>query len=82
MSKSFESRLDEYREQMAQGEPPEQVITNLHLRGFTILEAIKAVKQLYGLSLQEAQGRVMGHPKWRDEASKVFLLEDIVRRGG
>ena len=79
MSKSFESKLDEYRKQIAQGEFPEQVITNLHLKGFTILEAIKTVKRLYELSLKEAQSRVMEHPKWKDEASKVLLLEDIVR---
>lgn len=78
MNDRWKQFLKRSQERVVRGEPLEQVIANLHTEGLAILEAIKMVRSLYGLSLKEAERLVLTHPAWVNEANTVISLEDIV----
>ncbi|MBC8042202.1 MAG: hypothetical protein IAF08_02040 [Rhizobacter sp.] len=74
-----EDILSESKNKIRQGASPDDIITYLHVRKFTIAESIKAVRHLYALPLGEAKQLVAMHPAWKDvdQATAEFHRELI-----
>lgn len=49
----------------------ETVIRHAHDEGFSILDCMTIVKQVYGVGLGEAKRLVTSHPSWRVETEKM-----------
>ena len=64
MRRSFEESIEACREAIAQGASREDVIDHLHKDGRGIIEAIKALRLLYGINLGKAKRLVSTHPSW------------------
>jgi len=78
MRKSFEESIDACREAIAQGASREDIIARLHEDGLWIIEAIKAVRRLYGVGLGEAKQLVSTHPSWITIARQAEPLHEAV----
>lgn len=80
MNSNFEAAIVPYRQRVREGEPVEQIIASLHADGFTILDAMKAIRALYGLSLGEAKRLVTSHPIWYQVVkANESLHEELVQ---
>lgn len=58
----------------SQNAGPNDVITYLHSEGINMIDSMKALRELYGLSLGEAKSLVTAHPAWDDEVSNADVL--------
>jgi ribosomal protein L7/L12 len=50
------------------GRKRDEIIADMKERGFTIIEAIKSTRELFGLSLGQAKELVCQHPAWAETA--------------
>lgn len=80
MERDFMQTIAKYQGIVAQGESINAMIARLHKDGLTALEAVKIVKALYGLTLNEAQQRVLKHSAWAEEARHVVVLSDYFNK--
>lgn len=78
MKKSFEQVVEEYRKNIAQGVSREDIIARLREDGFNIIEAIRALRELYGMHLGEAKQLVSAHPSWIPVARQAEPLHEAV----
>ncbi len=74
----FKEILKAQARSIAQGASMGEVVADLHNTALTILQTMKMVKDLYGISLRDAQQYVLAHPSWVKEAKNVILFEDIM----
>jgi ribosomal protein L7/L12 len=77
---SFSTLLSECENLKAQGLSQSDLITRLRGSGATIVDTIKVLKELYGLSLGTAKETVSTHPVWRDLVEAHALLQDEIER--
>lgn len=52
------------------------LISYLHNEGLSIIEAIKVLKYVYGISLGEAKALVTTHPAWSEEIKNADILHN------
>jgi hypothetical protein len=58
------------------------ILTLLHERGCSIIDALKVIRTLYALSLQDARAVVESHPLWANTAtSNGSIFEQIMQHG-
>ncbi len=60
----MESQLNDLRSEMSDGRTQSDVIASMKRRGFTIIDAIKATRELFGVSLGDAKELVASHPAY------------------
>lgn len=68
---------EEHHKRIDKNTPMEGIVADLHASGMTILDAVKTVKELYHLSLQDAQRLVLEHPAWAEETRSVLTLDEM-----
>lgn len=80
MEQHFEQIVEEHRKLVRQDKEIEYVIVSLHSAGLTILDSIKAIRILYGVTLGAAKQLVTSNPVWNDmvQRNKPFQ-EELVR---
>lgn len=62
------------------GRPKTELLHEMKCHGLTILEAIKAARELFGISLAEAKQLVCSHPDWRETAvAGAPLHEELIK---
>lgn len=74
------NQFEELRSELEQGRSQSNVITSMSQRGFTILDAIKATRELFGVSLGEAKDIVASHVAYRGIADASSPLQDEIIR--
>ncbi|HEX5443440.1 MAG TPA: hypothetical protein VFW87_06415 [Pirellulales bacterium] len=71
---------EELEEALRSGTSRTELIGHMKTRGFSILEAIKATRSLFGVSLGEAKQLVANHAAWTDIASSAAPMhEEVIR---
>ena len=74
------TQLDEFRVQIAQGVSQANVVKLMKLRGMSIIDAIKASRELFHLSLGSAKQVVAGNSAYRLEAvSSEPLQKELIQ---
>ena len=68
--------LDELRAELLNGKSQSDLVAEMKYRGLTILDTIKAVRELYSISLGDAKQIVSSHPKWVETASAAVPFQD------
>ena len=68
------------REALRDGATREEILGRLHARGSTIIDAIKAIRAVFSISLGEAKRLVTEHPAWRAEVEANQPLHDEAER--
>jgi len=76
----MEYQLDEFRSEIAQGRSQSDIIASMKCRGFTILDAIKAVRTLFAVSLGEAKELVASNAAYSESADASAPLQDEMIR--
>lgn len=72
----MESQIDSLRMELSQGKPQHELIASMKHRGFTIIDAIKASRSLFSLSLKDANDLVATHPDYVEIAVASIPLQD------
>ncbi len=72
----IESQLDYFRSQVAKGMSQGEVIAAMKSRELSILDAIKAAREVFGISLGEAKQLVALHPDYCETAAASAPLQD------
>ncbi|WP_237227869.1 ribosomal protein L7/L12 [Rubinisphaera sp. JC750] len=68
------------RESIDADATPDEITSRLHESGFTIIEVIKTIRELYGVSLNEAKQTVAPHPSYVDvNAAAIPLHEETIK---
>lgn len=68
----------EFRDALAAGSTPEDVIGMMKDKELTIAEAIKATREILGISLAEAKRQVSCHRRWTAESTAASALHDQI----
>jgi ribosomal protein L7/L12 len=78
---TFDEILQECRKKIDQGKGEEQIIHLLHETNQSMIDSIKAVRLLYGISTAEAKEKVAGHPEWQKTAGEMDKVhEEIIQQ--
>ncbi|QAT81663.1 hypothetical protein EJ065_0048 [Corallococcus coralloides] len=81
---NYDAVIDSLRPEVERGLSREDAVVALHAAGLTIIECIKGLMRLYGLSLGDAKFIAAGHPVWRsivNEAEPLHQeLEDYAEK--
>ncbi|MBB01192.1 MAG: hypothetical protein CMJ47_00945 [Planctomyces sp.] len=64
------------RESIDAGATPVEITSRLHESGFTIIEAIKMIRELYGVPLNEVKRTVASHPCYLDVKNPAIPLHE------
>ncbi|QAT81657.1 hypothetical protein EJ065_0042 [Corallococcus coralloides] len=72
----YDAAIASLRPDVQRGLSKEDAVVALHDAGLTIIECIKGLMQLYGLSLGDAKFIAAGHPVWRDIVKAAEPLHD------
>lgn len=72
----MDHRLEDLRLEVARGVPQADVICLMSQRGMTILGAIKATREIFGISLGSAKQLVASHPAYQSIAETSEPLHD------
>ncbi|MGE6763699.1 hypothetical protein ACQKGO_37155 [Corallococcus interemptor] len=73
---NYDAVIDSLRPNVLRGVSKEDVVVALHAAGLTIIECIKGLMQLYGLSLGDAKSIAASHPVWRGIVKAAEPLHD------
>lgn len=65
---------EQFSDALKSGRTRAELIHEMKLRGLTIIEAIKASRELFGVSLGEAKLLVSTHPDWQQVAAAAAPL--------
>lgn len=68
--------LHEFRAELLGGKSQSDLVAEMKHRGLTIIDAIKAVRELYSVSLGDAKQIVSSNPAWVDTASAAVPFHD------
>jgi len=72
--------IDEFRKRMNEGMSQSEVIYSIQHSGLSIIEAIKLVRELFGISLGAAKDQVASHPAYSEFAKASDPLhEELIR---
>ena len=74
----MESQLDGLRSEIVDGKSQSDVIASMRRRGLPIIDAIKATRELFGLSLGSAKELVASHFSYKEAAAASAPLQDDV----
>jgi ribosomal protein L7/L12 len=72
----IEPPLDYFRSELAKGMSQGEVIAAMKCRGLSILDAIKAAREVFAISLGEAKQLVASHPDYCETAAASAPLQD------
>ncbi len=64
------------REALLDGATPEEAVGRLHASGSTIIDAIRAIRGVFSLSLGQAKRLVTEHPAWHAEVVANQPIQD------
>jgi ribosomal protein L7/L12 len=67
-----------YRQRLAAGLSQDDLIAELHVRGFSTIDAIKIVRQACAVSLSDAKEYVHGHAAWHTEAQRAAAFHEAL----
>ncbi|HEY1066724.1 MAG TPA: hypothetical protein VGE52_11465 [Pirellulales bacterium] len=68
------------RSELASGVSRSEVVALMKRRGFLLVDAIRTLRELFGVSLGDAKEIVAAHPAYRQAAKEVDPLhEEIIR---
>ena len=70
------SRAPRFRSYLAAGLTRNEALANLRKDGASIFDAIKTVKEYYGLSIADAKGCIQESEIWKDRIPFLDTLED------
>jgi hypothetical protein len=73
---SLDPPSDEFRQAIAEGKSPEEVIGLMRQRGLSIVWAVRVLTVLYKIGLAEAKDAVTSHPAYRQIAAAAEPLHD------
>lgn len=76
----LENMLEECKKSVSDGGSREDLILHLHREGFTIVESMKILKEVYKLSLGEAKELVTSHSVWADEVRSADILHEELEK--
>ena len=71
---NYEAVIDSLRPEVQRGLSREDAVVALHTAGLTIIQSIKGLSQLYGLSISDAKSVVGSHPLWAQMAKAAEPL--------
>lgn len=74
MTNNLRKAVDECRAATERGATREEIVARLHERGISIIDSMKVLKELYGLSLGEAKAVVTAHPAWISAVTRADVL--------
>ena len=80
MKSNLENMREECQKRLSHGAGPADLILYLHREGITIVESIKALKEIYKLSLGEAKELVTAHPAWAEEVRNADILHEELEK--
>lgn len=63
------------------GASTEEVIQYIHDKEFSILDCMKIVKRVYGITLDDAKMLVTSHPAWAMETGHIRSLGEALADG-
>lgn len=64
MNSSHQQLVAEARHKVAQGIPVSDIISYLHQQSISIIDAIKVIREVYGISLGESKRLVTSNSAW------------------
>ena len=64
----MKSELADLRLEILEGRTQSELIASMKRHGLTIIDAIKAMRELFGVSLGDAKEVVSSHPAYNDSA--------------
>ncbi len=62
------------------GSTREELIMYMHEHAFSIIDSMKVVRYIYGISLAEAKRMVTSHPVWADTVRTTAPLHDAIEK--
>jgi len=65
-----------YQRRQAEGMSQDAIVADARNQGFSVIDTIKIVRQLYDIGLGEAKIIVTSHPAWAVEAQNMARLAD------
>lgn len=70
------SPIDELRKRVAEGMSQDEAIDAIQRHGLPIIEAIKVMRELYGINLGDAKNAVASHSAYAQAAEASRPLQD------
>jgi hypothetical protein len=62
------------------GLSPPEVVSIMHRKGLSLIQAVRAYRSLYEVRLAEAQEAVGASPEYREESEQVMLFTERLLR--
>jgi ribosomal protein L7/L12 len=80
MKEPTQEIVDRCKELTNQGLNRDDLIAYLHQEGATIMESLKVLMQVFGLSLGDAKQVVSAHPVWKDTVAAAAPLHEELEK--
>jgi len=77
----IDAAVTQYRQRLREGLSQDAMIADLHDRGFSILDTIKAVRSVCDVSLGKAKEVVASHAAWHVETRRMVAFADALEVG-
>ncbi|MFP2895964.1 hypothetical protein [Corallococcus sp. 4LFB] len=73
---NYDTVIASLRQDVQRGLSVEDTVVALHASGLTLIQSIKALVELFGMSLGDAKARAASHPVWTNVAKAAEPLHD------